>query len=107
MPTFAEFTGVTAFKHTLPIHYDTASKKTRREVRHQYNEEQGGLCHHCGEPLNSDPAEEIQEAAIYEELFPRGFFNSPVHLHHSHETGLTTGAVHARCNAFLWQYFLE
>jgi hypothetical protein len=28
----------------------------------------------------------------------------PVHLQHSHVTGLTEGAVHAFCNAVLWQY---
>lgn len=31
----------------------------------------------------------------------------PVHLHHDHKTGLTIGAVHAKCNAVLWQYYGE
>jgi hypothetical protein len=29
---------------------------------------------------------------------------SPIHLQHDHDTGLTEGAVHAYCNAVLWQY---
>ena len=32
------------------------------------------------------------------------FFKWPVHLHHCHDTGMTTGAVHCYCNAVLWQY---
>jgi hypothetical protein len=28
-------------------------------------------------------------------------------LHHCHQTGLTIGAVHAKCNAVLWQYHGE
>jgi len=27
-----------------------------------------------------------------------------MHLHHNHETDMTEGAVHAYCNAVLWQY---
>jgi len=41
---------------------------------------------------------------IKKSLFPRGFFGYPIHLHHSHDTGMTIGAVHAHCNAVLWQY---
>ena len=44
---------------------------------------------------------------ITNSLFPPNFFKWPVHLHHSHDTGMTIGAVHARCNAVLWQYHGE
>jgi hypothetical protein len=44
---------------------------------------------------------------IDRELFPPGFFNYPVHLHHSHNSGLTIGAVHSYCNAVLWHYHGE
>jgi hypothetical protein len=40
-------------------------------------------------------------------LFPELFLKYPVHLHHSHVTGLTIGAVHAYCNAVLWVYHDE
>ena len=47
------------------------------------------------------------EKWIDEELVPENFFKYPVHLHHSHYTGMTIGAVHANCNAVLWQYHGE
>ena len=28
----------------------------------------------------------------------------PIHLQHSHNTGVTEGAVHNYCNAVMWQY---
>ena len=31
----------------------------------------------------------------------------PIHLHHDHDTDLTIGAVHAYCNAILWEYHNE
>lgn len=37
-------------------------------------------------------------------MFPKGFFNHPVHLQHCHKTDMTEGAVHAQCNAIMWQY---
>jgi hypothetical protein len=37
-------------------------------------------------------------------LFPENFLMYPVHLQHDHNTNLTEGAVHAYCNAVLWQY---
>jgi hypothetical protein len=40
-------------------------------------------------------------------LFPKNFLKWPVHLHHSHDTGMTIGAVHSYCNAVLWQYHNE
>ena len=47
----------------------------------------------------------ISLPANYDRLFPESFFKYPVHLHHSHDTGKTIGAVHAYCNAVLWEYY--
>lgn len=91
----------------LPVHYHILKPWERRVVREEYARVQNGLCAHCGAPLPEDPSVEIMEKWIDEEMFPENFFKHPVHLHHSHETGLTIGAVHARCNAVLWQYHGE
>jgi len=91
----------------LPVDYDSLAPKDRRAVREEYVRVQKGLCSHCGAPLNGDPSPEIMEKWIDEELVPENFFKYPVHLHHSHYTGMTIGAVHANCNAVLWQYHGE
>ena len=76
-------------------------------VRERYAKLQDGRCRHCGEPLDGEPADEIFEHRINLALFPPGFFNYSVHLHHDHSNGMTIGAVHAQCNAILWQFFGE
>lgn len=91
----------------LPVNYDQLPFQQRRAVREEYVRVQEGLCAHCGALLPGDPSVETMEKWIDEELFPENFFKHPVRLHHSHETGLTIGAVHARCNAVLWQYHGE
>lgn len=91
----------------LPVDYTKIDRSTRRLVRLQYIEEQKGLCHHCGEPLTGPPRTDIAEKPVIRQLFPPNFFDFPVHLHHSHTNGLTIGAVHAYCNAVLWQYHGE
>jgi hypothetical protein len=88
----------------LPVNYNDTHFSVRKLVREEYARLQEGKCQHCGELLIEDPSERVQAAYINEKLFPSGFFNWPVHLHHSRVTGLTIGAVHARCNAWLWQY---
>lgn len=88
----------------LPINYDAASRLERRTAREAYIFLQENLCCHCGESLDKNPSKNILEAWIDESLFPRNFFDYPIHLHHNHDTGLTIGVVHNRCNAFLWQY---
>lgn len=88
----------------LPINYEDAHWLDRKAAREQYVIEQGGMCHHCGEPLGGPPAKAVREKSIKWRLFPPNFRKFPVHLHHSHKTGMTIGAVHNRCNAFLWQY---
>ena len=91
----------------LPVDYTKLTQSQRREVRLQYIDQQNGICPHCGQPLDGLPSEEVRAAPVLHELFPPNFFDHPVHLHHSHDTGMTIGAIHARCNAVLWQYFGE
>jgi hypothetical protein len=88
----------------LPINYNNAHWTVRKQAREQYVNEQDGKCCHCGEPLNGKPNKEVQEAYINLMLFPASMFKYPIHLHHCHNTHMTIGAVHARCNAWLWQY---
>ena len=91
----------------LPINYDTANAATRRLAREAYVRVQDGLCQHCNEKLSGHPSASVREKKVNWKLFPPNFTRWPVHLHHSHETGMTIGAVHALCNAVLWQYHGE
>tara|TARA_R110000850_G_scaffold233967_1_gene358820 strand:- start:20824 stop:21123 length:300 start_codon:yes stop_codon:yes gene_type:complete len=91
----------------LPVQYNDLSSQERRLVRERYVRKQSGLCSGCDEPLDGPPHISVANAHIDWSLFPKNFQDHPVHLHHDHTTGLTIGAVHARCNAFLWQYFGE
>ena len=91
----------------LPVDYNTTHYKVRKQVREEYIILQKGLCYHCSAPLTGSPCETVTEKYISTNLFPPNFFQWPVHLHHSHKTGLTIGAVHCYCNAVLWQYYGE
>jgi hypothetical protein len=88
----------------LPANYDQLKPHEKRIVREQYILLQKGLCYHCKNPLDGDPTPEIMGEWLNRDLFPTGFLNNPIHLHHCHNTGKTIGAVHARCNGILWQY---
>ena len=88
----------------LPAYYDDLEPSQRRAVRKEYIRIQEGKCHYCKANLNGEPSAEVMVKAIKWRLFPETFQDWPIHLHHSHETGLTIGAVHMRCNAVLWQY---
>lgn len=88
----------------LPINYGAASSRKRKEARETYIRIQKRLCWHCKEPLDQPPEQLVLLATINLRLFPRGMLDHPIHLHHSRTTGLTLGAVHGRCNAYLWQY---
>lgn len=92
---------------TLPVNYNKLTPGQRRAVRQEYQMRQGGACHYCKQALDGDPAYHVRAKPIRESLFPKGFLNNPVHLHHNHQTGMTIGAVHAYCNAVLWQYHGE
>jgi hypothetical protein len=91
----------------LPVDYNNLKSYERRAVREEYIKQQNNDCYYCGNPLDKLPSVKIQRTYIHLELFPDDFFKYPVHLHHNHETGLTIGAVHSRCNAVLWQYHKE
>lgn len=88
----------------LPINYVKASWTDRRQAREEYVFRQAGLCWYCKNPLNGEASKIVMESPIRARLFPDGFFKNPIHLHHNHDTDMTIGAVHARCNAYLWQY---
>jgi hypothetical protein len=90
-----------------PQHYPSLTPKQRAILRRAYEKEQGGLCHFCKQPLSGPPAKRVANAPISLVIFPKHFFAYPVHLHHNHATGMTIGAVHCRCNAYLFQYHGE
>jgi hypothetical protein len=88
----------------LPADYTKLTPGKRKAAREQYVKEQGGLCMYCLESLANKAPDRIRNAKISINLFPPGFFNHPIHLQHCHKTGMTEGAVHSHCNAYLWQY---
>lgn len=88
----------------LPAIYGDLSPKERYRARVQYERDQGGLCWHCKSDLNEDPPKTITRNPINWDLFPPGFLEMPIHLQHDHETGETEGAIHAYCNAYIWEY---
>jgi len=91
-----------------PQDYTKLSQVERRLLRYEYAKAQGGKCYHCGKLLNYNPTQGFMtDHPINWSLFPKGFLDYPVHLHHNHETGLTIGAVHAYCNAILFQHHGE
>lgn len=92
-----------------PRNYDRMTQNERREMRKAYIKNQNGLCWRCGQPIFIKPLSIAEQAMkdgkhIKMELFPPNFFKYPIHLHHDHESGLTVGAVHAYCNAYMWQF---
>ena len=91
----------------LPVNYEDLHWTKRREVREEYVKVQDGKCCHCDEPLDGKPINSVMQASINRNVFPPTFFKYPVHLHHDHDTGMTIGAIHNRCNAYLWQYHGE
>jgi hypothetical protein len=88
----------------LPVYYSKLDSKSRRIVREQYVKEQNGNCLYCKQPLSDKPPQEILDKKIMWDIFPPHFLKHPIHLQHNHSTDLTEGAVHAYCNAVMWQY---
>jgi len=88
----------------LPTNYRLLSSIERKHIRDEYIRCQKGLCCYCGAPLDGPPTADVLQKVINKRLFPKGFFDWPVHLHHDHDTGMTIGAVHCYCNAVAWQY---
>lgn len=79
-------------------------KGDNARVRDEYVRLQEGKCYWCDCDLDEEPPERITAKEINWNLFPKGFLNAPVHLQHCHKTYMTEGAVHALCNAVMWQY---
>jgi hypothetical protein len=90
-----------------PVNYTRLSMQERRVIRLEYVIAQDNKCAHCNMPLDEPAAAEITAKSINWDLFPGGvhFLDYPVHLDHNHDTGMTRGAVHAYCNAVMWQYY--
>lgn len=92
------------FKYNLPVKYSRLAQWERKLVREQYIREQSGKCYWCKEPLDAEPSDSVKTKKVNWKLFPPNFMKYPVHLQHDHGTDLTEGAVHAKCNAVMWQY---
>jgi hypothetical protein len=91
-------------EYDLPVKYSETAPKVRKLIREQYTREQNGLCYWCEMPLRDPPPKCITDKKIEWSYFPPFFLKAPVHLQHDHGTDLTEGAVHAYCNAVMWQY---
>lgn len=91
-------------RYDLPVNYELLNGKHRKLVREQYILEQDNMCMYCGTSLSLSAPTEITDKEIDWSLFPPFFLTHPIHLQHNHDTGMTEGAVHAYCNAVLWQY---
>lgn len=89
----------------LPTYYSQLTIEDKRTVRLLYIEEQEHRCWYCNSNIEKDPPKRILDKPITLRLFPEGFLKNPIHLHHDHDTDLTIGAVHAYCNAVLWEYY--
>lgn len=88
----------------LPVNYTQLTPTQRKAVREEYVTLQKGLCMFCKSPLSGKPPASVTNKPINWKLFPPKFLAHPIHLQHCHKTGMTEGAVHAYCNAVMWQY---
>ena len=88
----------------LPVYYDEIPYNEKWKVRNEYIKVQDNKCYYCKASLDGQPTKEVLDKKVRPYLYPKQFFNHPVHLHHSHQTKLTLGVVHAYCNAVLWEY---
>ena len=87
-----------------PQEYSELSWQERKRLREQYIKAQDNKCFYCKENIHKDPPKRITKKSIDWDLFPEGFLKYPIHLQHDHDTDMTKGAVHAYCNALMWQY---
>lgn len=87
------------------VMYDSLTPAERRAKREEYVQHQKGLCFFCERPLDKPVPRAVAVLDIDWKRFPPNFLRYPIHLQHSHKTGLTEGAVHAYCNAVMWQYY--
>src|SRR5690606_7264464 len=88
----------------LPVKYSKCSPLERRNIRLEYIKRQNNRSMYCNNLLTDPPPTDIETAYIDWSLFPENFLRHPVHLQHCHKTDYTEGAVHAKCNAYMWYY---
>jgi hypothetical protein len=88
----------------LPKKYSELTPLQKKDVREEYIKLQNNKCMFCNEKFTNQPPDGIKSLKIDWSLFPPGFLKNPIHLQHNHDTDLTEGAVHAYCNAVMWQY---
>lgn len=88
----------------LPVRYSQTAPAQRRLVREECVRRQNGKCMWCAGLLSEKPPEEVASKKIDWRRFPPNFLRYPVHLQHCHKTDMTEGAVHAYCNAVMFQY---
>ncbi len=90
----------------LPVDYTKLDwrKGEIRAVRKQYIGEQDDRCYFCKRWIYGEPSADVADKDIDWGLFPPNFQKHPIHLQHNHDTNMTEGAVHMRCNAVMWQY---
>ena len=86
------------------VPYSKLTSNQRKILREEYIKYQNGKCMWCNNNLTEPPPSGITDQQIDWSLFPPGFLKNPIHLQHNHDTDMTEGAVHAYCNAYLWQY---
>jgi len=91
-------------QYKLPVNYNDLAAFERRLVRAQYTLQQNNLCAYCKVSLALGPPKSVTDKPINWDLFPPNFLRYPIHLQHNHTTEMTEGAVHAYCNAVMWQY---
>lgn len=87
-----------------PRKYSKLSWQERKRLRNEYVKAQNRLCYYCNSSLDEPPPDGITNKPIDITLYPQGFLDSPIHLQHCHVTDRTEGAVHAYCNAILFEY---
>lgn len=92
------------FTMELPTDYTKLTPSERREVRNEYIKLQDNKCYWCQGLLSESPPTNITDKEIDWKRFPHNFLQYSIHLQHCHKTGMTEGAVHAYCNAVMWQY---
>jgi len=89
----------------MHVIYDNLTPYERRLKREEYVKYQKGICLFCSSPLDKPVPRAVALLDINWKRLPPNFLKYPVHLQHDHKTGLTEGAVHAYCNAVMWQYY--
>lgn len=83
--------------------YSEMTSNDRRSLRERMERAQGGECWYCSTPLYMSPPSHIENYKYNKRIFPPNMLKYPVHLHHDHETDACLGAVHAKCNVYMWE----